>query len=87
MDYQGLDLNEWIDKGRANGTISNVLTVIWAYCIPEIDALQWVAAIVTGETPEREALSSLQNDWEQHIMLAEIDWYSQRPPSLPPADA
>ncbi len=84
MKYQGLDLNEWIDKGRNCGAITNVLTVIWAYCIAESEALRWIASIVTGDTPEREALSSLQGDWEQHIMLAEIDWYSQRPQSPSP---
>ncbi|MCD4686256.1 MAG: hypothetical protein K8S97_10005 [Anaerolineae bacterium] len=79
MKYQDLDLNAWIDRGRSNGTIKNVLTVIWAYCIDEAEALRWVASIVTGETPEREALTSLQDDWHQNIVLAEIDWYSQRP--------
>lgn len=79
MKYQDMDLNEWIDRGRSNGTIKHVLTVIWAYCIEESEALGWIASIVTGRTPEREALTSLENDWQQHLKLAEIDWYSQRP--------
>lgn len=88
MRYQGLTLREWIEKGRTNGTIEDVLTVIWAYRIPETEALAWVACIVSGETNEREALTELRNDEKTHELLAEIDWYSRfylaphRPPRV-----
>lgn len=77
MQYQGLTLEQWIERGRAYGTIEDVLTVIWAYHIPEMDALAWVACIVSGETNEYEALTQLREDEKTRAVLAEIDWYSR----------
>ena len=81
MEYQGLTLHEWIARGRNSGAIKDVLTVIWAYCIDEAEALRWVAAIANGKNPERDALATIKSDLKQHYLLAEIDWCSLlRPP-------
>jgi hypothetical protein len=59
MGYEGLTLQEWIEQGRQNGAIQDVVTVIYAYWMEDADALDWIAPIVTGEISENEALAEL----------------------------
>ncbi|MBI5961479.1 MAG: hypothetical protein HY866_22255 [Chloroflexi bacterium] len=54
--YQNLKLYEWIDLGRENGQISDIQTVILAYCMDEREAMAWIADIVKGLTSEQDAL-------------------------------
>jgi hypothetical protein len=79
--YNHLKLHEWISKGRANGTIQNVATVIWAYCIDEPQALQWVAEIVTRRTSEREALAAFDVSAYVDEVLSDLDWSRMVPSS------
>jgi hypothetical protein len=52
-----LTLEEWIELGRKNGTIQEVMTVIYAYWMDNPAARMWISRIVTGQVSEREALS------------------------------
>jgi hypothetical protein len=79
MIYKNLKLPEWISKGRANGTIQNVATVIWAYCIDEPQALEWVAEIVSGHISEREALGALDVPPCVDDVLSELAWSRMLP--------
>lgn len=54
--YQNLRLHEWIERGRESGSITDVNTVLLAYCMDEHDALAWIADIVDGRTSETDAL-------------------------------
>lgn len=54
--YQNLRLHEWIALGRESGRISNVNTVLLAYCMDERDAMPWIADIVNGKTTESKAI-------------------------------
>ena len=77
MVYSGLTLEGWIALGRETGKVKDVLTVIWAYCLDEPEAVAWISAIVTGETTERAALTSINKDMcYTAYMLANIDWVS-----------
>ena len=62
MTYEGLELHEWIARGRENGTIAHVSTVIGAYCLDEPRALTRIARIVKGEMAEPEALTGRRSD-------------------------
>ena len=82
MVYSGLTLEGWIALGRETGKVKDVLTVIWAYCLDEPEALAWISAIVTGETTERVALTSIKKDNRYTAyMLADIDWVSFNAPA------
>lgn len=83
MIYQNLKLHEWIDKGRANGTIGDVVTVIWAYCMDEPTALKWIAAIVSGQMSEHDALGALQPDDCVTHTINELKAASDTPPNSP----
>jgi hypothetical protein len=74
MVYEKLTLQEWIEIGRENGTITDVLTAIWAYCMDESAALEWIAAIVRGQVSERDALRALRQDRASNAVMSEIDW-------------
>jgi hypothetical protein len=76
MVYSGMALDGWIALGRETGSIKDVLTIMWAYCLEEPDALEWVGAIVTGKITERAALAALKNDKYTSYLLAKIDWLS-----------
>lgn len=54
--YQNLRLHEWIDIGRASGTIREARTVVLAYCMDEREALAWIVDIVRGQTTEENAV-------------------------------
>lgn len=54
--YQNLRLHDWIAQGKETGTISDVRTVVLAYCMDEHEAMAWIADIVKGHTSESEAL-------------------------------
>lgn len=76
--YRELTLDEWIEQGQANGTITNMLTVIWAYRIDEADARRWIASLVCREISEREVLARAQ--WNPRLphQHNEINWCSRR---------
>lgn len=71
--FQNLKLHEWIAAGQQNGKIRDLQTVILAYCMDEIEALVWVADIVTGKTTEGEAL----------VFMERAVQYSERCTDLP----
>jgi hypothetical protein len=81
MMANNLKLHEWISEGRSNGTIQNVATAIWAYCIDEPQALEWIAEIVTGRISEREALGALDVSACVDDALTDLDWSPMLPPS------
>ncbi len=59
-NHQRLSLQEWIDLGRANGTIREILTVIYAYSLDEPVARRWITHIVMGQLTEQEALVAVK---------------------------
>ncbi len=84
MVYSGLTREGWIALGRETGKIKDVLTVIWTYCLDEPEALAWISAIVTGETTERAALTSINHDiCYTAYLLANIDWVGFNTPAKP----
>lgn len=74
MSHQNLKLHEWIARGRQNGTIQDVSTVIWAYCLDEQRALDWIADIVTGQVHECDALASMEVTLCVDEVLGDLDW-------------
>jgi hypothetical protein len=71
--YQNLKLHEWIEAGQQNGNIRDIETVILAYCMDEIEALVWVADIVTGKTSESEALIFMERAIQYNQRCVDID--------------
>lgn len=69
-----LKLHEWVARGRQNGTIQDVSTVIWAYCMDEQQALNWIADIVTGKVCEGDALAAMEVTLRVDNVLGDLDW-------------
>jgi hypothetical protein len=57
---QTLTLEEWIELGRGNGTIQEIMTVIYAYWMDSPVARAWISQIVNGQVSEHEALAPVR---------------------------
>jgi hypothetical protein len=68
--HEDMRLHEWIAFGRENGRIRDVRITVWAYCLDERQAIEWISPIVRGEITEQEALRLLEQTVKREEELA-----------------